>query len=166
MLPGLAITTLRAWKVEIPARSTLERHIGNATAGGANVRVLARCRPGRGRLGGRGLAPVVGAGAIGLAVPGRRRPGPAVRWSRWFSLLGRPGTDRPGDRGGALLQELTLGRVGAADIAAERCGDLQARSWTAGVDVARGTVGDHRRMVSPASATSTSSSPSASPPPT
>lgn len=35
MLPGLAITTLRAWKVEIPARSTLERHIGNATAGGA-----------------------------------------------------------------------------------------------------------------------------------
>ncbi len=32
VLPGLAITTLRAWKVEIPARSTLERHIGNATS--------------------------------------------------------------------------------------------------------------------------------------
>ena len=35
MLPGLAISTLRAWKVEIPGRSTLERHISNATAGGA-----------------------------------------------------------------------------------------------------------------------------------
>ncbi len=48
MLPGLAITTLRAWKVEIPGRSTLERHISNATAGGAGrlwQRFLARLPP-------------------------------------------------------------------------------------------------------------------------
>jgi len=44
-LPGLTVATLRAWKVEIPGRSTLERHISNAVARGAGrlwQRFLAR----------------------------------------------------------------------------------------------------------------------------
>ena len=44
-LEALTITTLRSWKVEIPGRSTLERHISNATASGAGrlwQRFLAR----------------------------------------------------------------------------------------------------------------------------
>jgi hypothetical protein len=48
MLPGLAITTLRLWKVEIPVRSTLERHSSDTTAGGAGrlwQRLLARLPP-------------------------------------------------------------------------------------------------------------------------
>lgn len=44
-LEALTITTLRSWKVEIPGRSTIERHISNATASGAGrlwQRFLAR----------------------------------------------------------------------------------------------------------------------------
>jgi hypothetical protein len=44
-LPGLTVATLRAWKVEIPGRSTLERHISNAVTRGAGrlwQRFLAR----------------------------------------------------------------------------------------------------------------------------